>query len=181
MDETPVQEYQDVHRCLSAAGASSGAAEVHGSLCGMLCARGKPGAPQLLDVDADRELASMLAALRERTLEHLADPDFAFTPLLPSDEVPLSQRVAALAAWCGGFGYGLAAQEELDAAQWSPQVREVVQDFTAICRVGLDEDDRTAEDAEQDYAELVEYVRVGAQLVFLELRAAAPEPAPRLH
>jgi uncharacterized protein YgfB (UPF0149 family) len=47
-------------------------------------------------------------------------------------------------------------------------VGEVVRDLSEITRVGIDEDD-SGESNESAFTELVEFVRVGVQLVFAEL------------
>jgi uncharacterized protein len=58
---------------------------------------------------------------------------------------------------------------------------EVVRDFAEITRAGVDADEEQ-ESNESAYAELVEFVRVGVQLLFEELASArrpvAPSAAP---
>ncbi len=111
------------------------------------------------------------------TSETLAGTDLEFQPLLPEDEQPLSERTAALAQWCVGFLYGLGSGAIDDLKTLPGEVGEVVRDFDDITRVGVDGGE-TDEQNESAYAELVEFVRVGVQLVFEELestRAAADE------
>ena len=55
----------------------------------------------------------------------------------------------------------------------SEEVREIVSDFTKFTRAAIGSGD-DLEVEEGAYAELVEYVRVGAQLVYMELH---PRPA----
>ena len=63
------------------------------------------------------------------------------------------------------------------------QVAEIVRDIGAITGVGVDPDE-SEEENEQAYAELVEFVRVGVQLLFDELapyrqpQTAAPDGPP---
>ena len=54
---------------------------------------------------------------------------------------------------------------------------ELVRDFTEITRAEVDEG-QDAEANEGAYAELVEFVRVGVQLLFEELAAARAPAAP---
>jgi len=96
-----------------------------------------------------------------------------FEPLLPDDAVPLRLRVDALASWCGGFLYGLSAHRKLDLRSMSEEARETLRDFTDFTQAGFDSGG-DLETEEAAYAELVEYVRVGAQLLFLELRPRPP-------
>ena len=57
------------------------------------------------------------------------------------------------------------------------EVGEIVRDLTEITRVGVD-DGQTTETNESAYAELVEFVRVGVQLVFEELGPLRDQPPP---
>ena len=65
-----------------------------------------------------------------------------------------------------------------DASELPGEVGEIVRDLTEISRADVD-DARRHESNESAYAELVEFVRVGVQLVFEELRRARPRAAPR--
>ncbi len=97
-----------------------------------------------------------------------------FAPLLPEDEQSIETRAAALAAWCQGFIYGLGSSSLTDATLLPGQIGEVVRDLTEITHVGADSTE--AEDTnEEAYAELVEFVRVGVQLLFDELEPARRE------
>jgi uncharacterized protein YgfB (UPF0149 family) len=107
-----------------------------------------------------------------------------FHPLLPEDESPLDERTAALAQWCVGFLYGLGSSSIQDLSKLPGEVGEVVRDFDEITRVGIDQGDSDDQN-ESAYAELVEFVRVGVQIVFEELEAlrapSAEQPDPPLH
>lgn len=165
---------RDLHR-------GGDAAEFHGSLCGALCVQRADEVDllQLLDagVPPRSRAPELLKALRDQTLSALQDEDLGFAPLLPEDDAALAERVHALALWCQGFLYGLSRRAGFDPASMGGDAREVVEDFAELTRAGLD----AAEDTEIEegaYAELVEYVRVGAQLVYMELRPA-PTPDPQ--
>jgi len=100
-----------------------------------------------------------------------------FTPLLPEDAQPIDARAAALGQWCQGFLYGLGASALSDARELRGDVGEVVRDLTEITHVGVDARD-SLESNEGAYAELVEFVRVGVQLLFDELESLRAPPAP---
>ena len=91
-----------------------------------------------------------------------------FEPLLPDDEQPLNGRANALALWCTGFLYGLGTGQISDLEALNGDVGEIVRDFTEISRATGDDADAD-ESNEQAYAELVEFIRVAAQVVFEEL------------
>lgn len=179
--------YDALAHGLTQAGAVQNPADVHGTLTGMLSIDNEADALGALDDDASDALRQALPVLREMTLEGLFDPNMGFMPLLPDDEAALETRVQALARWCAGFLYGLGSQqgggEEFDLWRLSGEAREVLNDLSQLARAGLTAEDSDAESAEADYAELVEYVRVGVQMIFLELRPKreGPETRERLH
>jgi len=175
--------YRELQTVLQRLASAVDAAEAHGWLCGALCVREGFGAADWLGELADdaNRAAGELPALRElhaETRDALRSPDFAFLPLLPEEEAPLAERVAALAGWCGGFLYGIGAAGANDAAARTGDVGEILQDLAEISRAEL-EPGRGADAGEADYAELQEFVRAGAQLAFEELAALRAAPARR--
>lgn len=176
---TDVLHYADLAAALARLGVSDEASAYHGALCGALCRQ----APEALDPlslledgDPGDDAAgrATLSSLRDATARALADPEGRFAPLLPEDDVALDERARSLGAWCEGFLHGLAAHVHLELRDCSSEVREIVADFAQFTRAALDGagDPEVEENA---YAELVEYVRVGAQLIYLELH---PRPPP---
>jgi uncharacterized protein YgfB (UPF0149 family) len=171
--------YADLESILSGLGYTGEASGYHGALCGALC-RQKPEEVDLAalldepDADVDPAAADELRQLCEEAAFALADMHTGFAPLLPDDEVSLAERATALGAWCEGFLYGLAGRIELELRQCSEEVRELVKDFSQFTRASLHSGD-DVEVEESAYAELVEYVRVGAQLMYMELH---PRPSP---
>jgi uncharacterized protein len=179
--------YTDIAAALQRIGYGDDAAAYHGALCGALC-RQEPDEldpAALLDEgsEADAVAREELYALRDQVVGALSDMHAGFALLLPDDETALAERAHALGAWCEGFLYGLAGRIKLDLHSCSEEVREIVKDFTEFTRASLD----SAGDPEVEegaYAELVEYVRVGAQLVYMELHPRPDidgEPTPTLH
>ncbi len=81
----------------------------------------------------------------------------------------------ALSQWCQGFLYGFGTGRCRAArANCSGEVEEVLRDLTHISQASV-ETGADAEEEEQAYAEIVEYVRAGVQLIhdeLIELRAA---------
>lgn len=164
---------------------SSLAAECHGAVTGLACGGGekhdwRAAMPLQDDAAAMPDAGQALAALGEDTLRVLNEGAMNFTPLLPGDNEPISQRATALRLWCRGFlyGFGLAFAPG-ESAPLPDEAREVLGDFSEIARQELvTEDDSEADEAA--YAEIVEYVRVGVQLVFETLHPASGPP-PVLH
>jgi uncharacterized protein len=117
----------------------SSAGEAHGILTGELCASAAFGLEEwVADVLAGaREprlhAREVMGSLYEETADALVQGLMEFEPLLPAEDAPLGQRVAALAAWSAGFLYGFGAGRPL-AGELSPEVEEMLRDFAEIAR-----------------------------------------------
>jgi uncharacterized protein YgfB (UPF0149 family) len=165
--------YSDIQKVLQRARAATDAAEAHGTLTGCLCAvvpyRFEDWLVEILpDGGPDSDASARLLELYKGTEESLISGDLRFELLLPEDELPLDTRASALGEWCQGFLYGLGSGALSDAAKLPGDVGEIVRDLSEITRVGVDGGE-TLESNENAYTELVEFVRVGVQLVFEEL------------
>ena len=178
--------FDDVARALAAAGSTVHAAEAHGCLCGALCVRRSyplgDWLDELLPVAGTESpgagAAGALAGLHAETSHHLAAPDMQFQPLLPGDEVDLTDRVEALGAWCQGFLYGFGAAGTAPRERLPEDVAEVLSDLAGISQAGA-VGSASSEVEEEAYAELVEYLRAAVQLVHDDLaglRTGQPLP-----
>ncbi|MBT8442201.1 MAG: UPF0149 family protein, partial [Gammaproteobacteria bacterium] len=126
--------------------------------------------------DADSRPDASIATLQDlagETWSALDAGEMGFQLLLPPDEDSLERRAECLGLWCQGFmhGLGAAASPGKDSPILSHHVvRDIVADFSEITRAGFS-DEETEEEGEAALIELIEFVRVGVQLVFEELRA----------
>lgn len=175
-----VLDYSHIQQALTTAHSVAEAAEAHGTLAGCLCAtvgyRFEDWLAELLpDGRTEPEPTHTLRAVYESTVAALGGPEMQFAPLLPADVESIDARAAALGQWCQGFLYGLGTSAITDATQLPGDVGEVVRDFSQITRVAVDTDE-SLESNEGAYAELVEFVRVGVQLVFDELEPLRTPP-----
>src|ERR1700761_5071935 len=173
--------YTEIQRVLTDERSMTDAAEAHGTLSGCLCAairyRFEDWLLEILPEGKAHPLAT--AALRElynETSGALESSEMEFELLLPEDEDSLDSRAVALAQWCQGFLYGLGGSAITDAGGLPGEVGEIVRDLSEITRVGVDSD-QSLESNESAYAELVEFVRVGVQLVFEELSPLRDQPS----
>lgn len=174
MKEKPT--YREAAAALAELGLAGNASAYHGLLCGALCVQEPEEIDLLHLVEGEEPTAevpqalAILIRLRDAAAVALSDMQTGFMPLLPEDGSQLGERAEALSLWCEGFIFGLAALQHLDFRQCSEEMRELIQDFTEFTKASLHEaDDPEAEEAA--YAELVEYIRVGTQLIFMELRS----------
>jgi hypothetical protein len=86
-------------------------------------------------------------------------------PLLPDDDISLQERTQALGGWCEGFLFGLGLMS-IETDSLTEQGREFVDDIISISRVApTDETD----DLEEDYMQVVEYIKIGVINLFEEL------------
>jgi uncharacterized protein YgfB (UPF0149 family) len=180
-------DYEQVQQVLIQAHSLADAAEAHGTLAGCLCAtvayRFEDWMLEILPDGADSAATGVLFELFRSTSVDLGEAQLRFAPLLPDDEEPIEARASALGAWCQGFLYGLGTSALSDATQLPGDVGEVVRDLTEITHVAADSAE-SLESNEGAYAELVEFVRAGVQLLFDELeplRRESSRPEGLLH
>jgi len=175
-------DYGDLADLLDRNGAPLPAAELHGGLCGVLCASGRDAGAQWLDsllddcsgdLESLSRLGSSLDSLGTETWVAFNSLSLDFVPLLPDDDSAIEQRAEALGHWCHGFLAGLVVGGiDLSGAAepLSAEVQELVRDFAEISRVGADVDEAgDSEIGDGALIELIEFVRVGAQFIFEEL------------
>lgn len=177
--------FDEFERVLSDAGSYTAAGEAHGTLCGALCAmavyRLEDWVGELLPNgrEADDAPADVFRLIFEESAQALGGRGMEFSPLLPDDDAPLSVRATSLGGWCQGFLYGIGAGKLASVTELPGDLPEVIRDFTEISRAAVDDND-SAETNEQAYVELVEFVRVSAQLVFDELAPLRDDALSRL-
>jgi uncharacterized protein YgfB (UPF0149 family) len=172
--------FNELQRALAQSHALTDAAEAHGTLVGSLCATGCSLDEWLAEIlpegRAGDDAAASLRAVFHATSGSLGDTDMSFQPLLPPDEEPIVERTTALGEWCQGFLYGLGVGVAVpDVSQLQGEAAEVLRDMTEITHVDVDPDD-SEESNEAAYAELVEFVRVGVQLLYDQLQPLRDPP-----
>lgn len=161
-----------------AAGAALSVAESHGCLAGALCVQGSYSLQNWLEevlpdgarTEQTDKLREPMAAIFDHAVRTLNAGEMEFAPLLPDDEAPLSERAEALAQWSQGFLYGFGVGRSAALENSLPQIEEVLRDIAEVSRASS-KDLSGSEEEEQAYAELVEYVRAGTQLIHDELFA----------
>jgi uncharacterized protein len=131
--------FAELESVLAGRAGGSSAGEAHGMLTGELCASAAFGldewiAEALAGASEPKLYArDVMGSLYAETADALVQGTMEFEPLLPDEDAPLEQRVAALAAWCAGFLYGFGASRPL-AGELSPEVEEMLRDFSEIAR-----------------------------------------------
>ncbi len=170
--------FAEIEQALNGADAAVSVAEAHGCLCGALCVMPQFSAQHWLrellpDPAEDLVLSesvvdAVLAQVYRTTHEALRGADMDFTPILPNDDLPLNQRILALAQWSQGFLYGFGIGAPVLSEQLPDEVNEVLKDLSEIARAS-DTETMGTDEEEQAYTELVEYLRAAVQLIHDEL------------
>jgi len=165
---------------LKRCGAGWDAAQTHGLLTGQLAVSGVAAGPDWLiqvlegtdENNAFRlECQKMLDSLYQSTFWQLSERLSEFMPLLPDDDSDAGDRTTAMAHWCEGFLHGLVSAkhgDELRDRLAAEPLADIIRDMLQITRAEFD-DTADEETNEAAYFELVEYLRVAAQLTYEEL------------
>jgi hypothetical protein len=146
--------------------------ECHGMLSGFAAGGGKSIETVIKDLGLFLEIEQFsrqdqLTALYQSINQSFGGKDFEFSLVLPDEDQPIEQRLEALAAWCQGFLSGFAFVSNNAASKDKSIVSETLNDMAAIAQVDTS-DDELGDDSEYDYANLVEFLRMGAMTVFYE-------------
>ncbi|HEY0683171.1 MAG TPA: UPF0149 family protein [Steroidobacter sp.] len=172
--------FAEVVRVLEGLGSSVPAAEAHGCLVGALCTSPHYSMDRWLEEiipDEDRrnddDSQQALRLLYADTLNSLRGEDMEFEVLLPDDDISLATRAGGLSQWCQGFLYGFGTGQPPKEQELPGNVNEILNDLTHIGRASVELEGDGNESEEEAYAEVVEYVRVGVQLIHDELIPAA--------
>lgn len=122
-----------------------------------------------LNEDQKSQFMPILCAMFMVTFKNISAEFVNLADLIPNDNHPLSMRLYCLADLVKGLLTGL----ELDATnkyfEESEGLQEILTDFKAMTEINVDEDE--SEQNEENYMQLVEYVRVG--ITFLAEHAFA--------
>ena len=172
--------FDELESALRQCGATWDAAQAHGLLVGRLAVAGVPSGPDWLlqvlegtdEANASRlECQKLLDTLYQGTYWQLTERLSEFYPLLPDDEEDARQRTQAMAHWCEAFLHGLVSAQHDQALKdrlAAEPLSDIIRDMLQITRAAID-DESDEEDNEAAYTEIVEYMRVAAQLAYEEL------------
>ena len=179
-----VVDHDVLNDALKRCGASWSAAQTHGLQSSRLAVIGTRGLAdsigQVLDgantiTDFRKECEDMLGMLWQTTHKAFSERLSAFEPLLPDESDRADVRTEGLAHWCEGYLHGLVSGEHdapLKERLAADPVADVIKDMLQITRATFD--DGEDEGNEEAYVEIVEYLRVAAQLVYEELAEMRP-------
>lgn len=172
-------DHDALDHLLKSCGSNWNAGQVHGLLCARLAVTGADGATRwfaqiLEDTDPENalrgECEAVLDTLCAITWRQLVERQSEFTLLLPDDDEPAARRTEAMSQWCEGFLHGLVSEKHSDDLKKrlaAEPLVDIIKDMLQITRATPGEDDE--EGVEEALVELIEYLRVAAQLAYEEL------------
>ena len=187
---TDTVDHNELDSALRRCGSSWKASQAHGLVCSRLALCGAEAldgwlAQVLEDTDPNnvlqQECAAQLSQLHDDTHRQLAERGSEFNLLLLDENESPAVRTEAMAQWCEGFlgGLVLRVQGDLLKKRLSGEpLDDIIRDMLEITRADVDEDD-DEESTEVAFAEVQEYLRVAAQLVYEELAEFRESPAVR--
>ena len=109
------------------------------------------------DVLAAERIAS-LEALFAETREQLDNDELGFQLLLPDEDDDFGLRLLGLSRWCQGYLYGFGVLGAEVEAGLDEDAREGLSDLLEISK--LSHDAEASEDAQQQFIEIAEHVRI---------------------
>ena len=175
-----IVDHNELDAALRRCGSTWNAGQTHGLLCSRLALAGADGASRWLaqvlqDTDPNNmlrtECEAMLEALCTATWQQLSERRSEFMLLLPDDDDPAQVRAEAMGQWCEGFLHGLVSErhgDELRKRLASDPLSDIIKDMLEITRAAVGDEDND-EGNDSAFSELVEYLRVAAQLTYEEL------------
>lgn len=121
-----------------------------------------------IEEEADDAVKVFLADFSQWSLKNLSETSSLPVLLLPNDEVPLNERIDALAAWAEAYLLGFAERTSA-AKKLSEEAQEALQDMAAVSQMILGEEDDTSDnEQEENFESILEHVKVSVQLLFME-------------
>jgi len=186
MSKEPLPNFKKITQTLETAELYTNASETHGILSGLVCGG--------VELDSESWRAhfndvvnegmglpsnakKLIESIYEQVVHQFTDDGLGFKLLLPDDEVPLDERAEAMAQWAQGFlvGFGM-VQQGLNQA--SAEIQELIRDIRDISQVSLDFEQED-EESEIAFAEIVEYLRLGAMSCFNTFSRRLPTPVSK--
>lgn len=167
------KEYQEVLAGLTPS-------EAQGILIAYICAH--PNEAVLLWIKELSRLTNdgikegdLLVQLYKETVQSLNDLNFTFTPLLPED-ADIYQKIAALQQCGEGLVYGIG----MNHLKLEGDAYEFMNDLIEFTHADFEPEDEIDDEAtEQDFEEILEFVRMGILLIYHEILQTTEAKKPK--
>ena len=98
--------------------------------------------------------------------------DLGFELLLPDESDDFGVRLLALSSWCQGFLYGFGVNSRFDESSLDEEAGECLSDLLEISKLRHDEEG--GDEAERQFAEIAEHVRIVTLILYESLNPLKP-------
>lgn len=165
-DSLHLPDYQTFVESIAALTLQITASELHGLLCGYLCAgadrQGESYVRALLQNKSNPESRNALLSLFSVfsiSQQQISSFDLEFSMLLPQEENPLHERAKAFSQWCEGFTQGLTLAGVDADHLYEEDAQDALQHLVEFAELDYDSLD-VDEDDERALMEVTEYARM---------------------
>lgn len=173
--------FKQINKLLQEMGLSTSASEIHGHLCGQLSTGIFEQAMEYMknliesvDILKFEKQIKQLITIVDISIKQLTSVSFEFHLLVPDDETALQDRASSLSAWCQGYTDALLHADVDIESIAQEEIRDAFFHITEIASLD-DTYDTVTEEDEKAYAEIYEYVRMAAMMIYTELNHATAE------
>ena len=169
-------DFEDISNQLEVWAGISSSSEIHGLVAG-LASVGLAGnyarvesiiCRHLDEGECPQQAQAALEEIQQSVLQQFESAEFSFKLLLPDDSEDLHLRVNALSAWCQGFLVGFGTGVKSSDVSFSEEAQEALRDMVEISKVEQSLADEVDEEDEVAFAELEEYIRTAAMMLYTE-------------
>ncbi|MFN7097392.1 MAG: UPF0149 family protein [Gammaproteobacteria bacterium] len=172
-----IPSYEDIKSALSTVHNLVTPAELHGILCGLICAglnkldaKDVPETlmlelPEHLDTSTINNTLNMLFNNTQDQIKHF---ELDFQLLLPDDDTPLDERAYEFGKWCEGFIVGIGLSDAPHSYRDQREVGDILYKLNEAAKIQFEHLDFTEED-EHIFMEVTEFVRLAVFAIYQEL------------
>lgn len=174
-------DYQLANDTLSGLSLPISISELHGVLCGYICAGASSKGEDYLSAlmlskknEVTRPAVLMLFDIFSISQQQITGFDFEFQLLLPGDDDDLRERAQAFSEWCEGFVQGLTISGiDFDAFddEEAEESAQHIAEFSQLDYEGL----KMSEDDEKALMEVHEYTRLAVLRIYGDLKEQQDE------
>lgn len=182
---TQLPDYQVFTETLAALALPISSSELHGMMCGYLCAgASRQGEAYLraLTVNSRKDEAARIAMMAMFSVyalseQQIATLDFEFHLMLPDDHEPLIQRARAFSEWCEGFTQGMTLAGIRPHQFNEEDSQDTLQHITEFADLDCESLDVDDED-EKALMEVSEYTRMAVLRLYGDLQESTDTDNP---
>lgn len=187
VQEAKLPPYELIQLCIEPLNLPLSISELHGLLCGYICAGSKSHAEAYLRTlmasfkQLDAKEASTVLFTCFSISQHLIEAfDFSFQLLIPDEDASLAVRAQAFSDWCEGFTQGLTLSNvgfdhfhDQDSQNALSHIEEFAQ---------LDHDSLTMDDEDESaLMEIQEYTRLAVLRLYGDLHCHVSQQKEAVH